>query len=219
MCSGRVQNMLARVPHRIGGAVSATAGAAGSLLHGIRHRAGSTAGRSPVGRAVKRAHSNWREESVSLPKVPLLVAGVVAQIPCICVPHSILKEVMFPVRLDMLCCKKADNVLLQQQQQRPQQQQQNALREMADSLIAFTTRRPSFANMQHLEQSDVIWHHVMAVVPGPQDLWGRVVWFWERPAFQRLRFTISMANLSVRLPAIIALVGTQIGLLATQVST
>lgn len=43
------------------------------------------------------------------------------------------------------------------------------------------------------------------------------MWLWERPSFQRLRITISMANLSVRLPAIIALVGTQIGLLATQV--
>lgn len=44
-----------------------------------------------------------------------------------------------------------------------------------------------------------------------------MLWVWDRPAFQRLRFTISMANLSVRLPAIMALVGTQIGLLATQV--
>jgi len=50
-----------------------------------------------------------------------------------------------------------------------------------------------------------------------QGLWNRIKWLWDRPTFQRLRFTISMANLSVRLPAIIALVGTQIGLLATQV--
>lgn len=45
------------------------------------------------------------------------------------------------------------------------------------------------------------------------------MWVWDRPSFQRVRITISMANLSVRLPAIIALVGTQIGLLATQVRT
>ena len=42
------------------------------------------------------------------------------------------------------------------------------------------------------------------------------MWVWDIPSFQRVRITISMANLSVRLPAIIALVGTQIGLLATQ---
>lgn len=49
-------------------------------------------------------------------------------------------------------------------------------------------------------------------------MWGRIMWLWDRPTFQRLRIAFSMANISVRLPAIIALVGTQIGLLATQVS-
>mmetsp|Transcript_16269 Transcript_16269/g.48752 ORF Transcript_16269/g.48752 Transcript_16269/m.48752 type:complete len:577 (+) Transcript_16269:190-1920(+) len=52
----------------------------------------------------------------------------------------------------------------------------------------------------------------------PKGLWNQLKWLWDKPAFQRLRFTISMANLSVRLPAILALVGTQMGLLATQVS-
>ncbi len=49
-------------------------------------------------------------------------------------------------------------------------------------------------------------------------MWGRIMWLWDRPTFKRLRIAFSMANISVRLPAIIALVGTQIGLLATQVS-
>ena len=52
----------------------------------------------------------------------------------------------------------------------------------------------------------------------PQDMWGRIMWLWDRPTFKRLRIAFSMANISVRLPAIIALVGTQIGLLATQAS-
>lgn len=60
------------------------------------------------------------------------------------------------------------------------------------------------------------WEEAAAELP--KGLWNRALWFWNRPTFQRLRFTISMANLSVRLPAILALVGTQIGLLATQVS-
>ncbi len=49
-------------------------------------------------------------------------------------------------------------------------------------------------------------------------MWGRIMWLWDRPTFKRLRIAFSMANISVRLPAIIALVGTQIGLLATQAS-
>ena len=58
-----------------------------------------------------------------------------------------------------------------------------------------------------------------AVLCTLQDMWGRIMWLWNRPTFQRLRIAFSMANISVRLPAIIALVGTQIGLLATQVSS
>jgi hypothetical protein len=52
----------------------------------------------------------------------------------------------------------------------------------------------------------------------PPDAWGRLLWLWDRPPVQRLRLTISMANLSIRLPAILALVATQVGLLASQVS-
>ncbi len=51
-----------------------------------------------------------------------------------------------------------------------------------------------------------------------QDAWGKVLWVWDRPPVQRLRLTISMANLSIRLPALLALVATQVGILASQVS-
>jgi hypothetical protein len=51
-----------------------------------------------------------------------------------------------------------------------------------------------------------------------QDTWGKMLWLWDRPPVQRLRLTISMANLSFRLPALMALVATQVGLLASQVS-
>ena len=52
----------------------------------------------------------------------------------------------------------------------------------------------------------------------PDDTWGKLLWLWDRPPVQRLRLTISMANLSIRLPALLALVATQVGLLASQVS-
>lgn len=52
----------------------------------------------------------------------------------------------------------------------------------------------------------------------PEDTWGKLLWLWDRPPVQRLRLTISMANLSIRLPAIMALIATQVGLLASQVS-
>lgn len=51
-----------------------------------------------------------------------------------------------------------------------------------------------------------------------QDTWGKLLWLWDRPPVQRLRLTISMANLSFRLPALLALIATQVGLLASQVS-
>ena len=28
----------------------------------------------------------------------------------------------------------------------------------------------------------------------PQDLWGKVMWVWDRPHVQKLRLTVSMAN-------------------------
>ncbi|KAL4434780.1 hypothetical protein ABPG77_005307 [Micractinium sp. CCAP 211/92] len=52
----------------------------------------------------------------------------------------------------------------------------------------------------------------------PEDLWGKVMWVWDRPHMQKLRLTISMANFSIRLPALVALVATQIGLLSTSLS-
>jgi hypothetical protein len=52
----------------------------------------------------------------------------------------------------------------------------------------------------------------------PDDTWGKLLWLWDRPPVQRIRLTISMANLSIRLPALMALVATQVGLLASQVS-
>lgn len=52
----------------------------------------------------------------------------------------------------------------------------------------------------------------------PEDTWGKLLWLWDRPPVQRLRLTVSMANLSIRLPALLALVATQVGLLASQVS-
>ncbi|KAL4423882.1 hypothetical protein ABPG75_001183 [Micractinium tetrahymenae] len=52
----------------------------------------------------------------------------------------------------------------------------------------------------------------------PEDLWGKVMWVWDRPHVQKLRLTISMANFSIRLPALVALVATQIGLLSTSLS-
>ena len=45
-----------------------------------------------------------------------------------------------------------------------------------------------------------------------QDPWGRIQWLWDRPPVKRLRLTISMAQWSVRLPAILALIATQVRL-------
>ena len=62
------------------------------------------------------------------------------------------------------------------------------------------------------QRSDGGWR-----VHNEQALWGQLMWLWNRPTIQRLRFMFSMANLSVRLPAVMAIIGTQIGLLSTQV--
>lgn len=43
-----------------------------------------------------------------------------------------------------------------------------------------------------------------------QDPWGRVQWLWDRPPVKRLRITISMAQWTVRLPALLALIATQV---------
>lgn len=57
---------------------------------------------------------------------------------------------------------------------------------------------------------------LMCKVP-MQDFWGKVQWWWERPPLKRMRTTVSMAQWSVKLPALMALVATQVGLLASQV--
>eukprot|EP00887_Chlorella_sp_A99_P003315 scaffold26.g3315.t1 len=57
-----------------------------------------------------------------------------------------------------------------------------------------------------------------ATVDLPEDAWARLLWLWERPSVQKFRLAFSMANISIRLPAIMALVATQVGLLASQVS-
>lgn len=52
----------------------------------------------------------------------------------------------------------------------------------------------------------------------PEGFWGKLLWLWERPPVQKLRLTWSLANISIKLPAVLALVATQVGLLASQVS-
>jgi len=44
---------------------------------------------------------------------------------------------------------------------------------------------------------------------GAQGAWARAVWLWDRPKLKRLRLTISMAQWTVRLPALLALVASQ----------
>ena len=44
------------------------------------------------------------------------------------------------------------------------------------------------------------------------------MWLWDLPPVKQLRITMTMAQWSVRIPAIIALLATQGGLLATQVT-
>ncbi|KAK9803204.1 hypothetical protein WJX73_003055 [Symbiochloris irregularis] len=52
----------------------------------------------------------------------------------------------------------------------------------------------------------------------PEGIWNKIMWLWELPPVKQLRITMTMAQWSVRIPAIIALFATQGGLLATQVS-
>ncbi|GAB4814912.1 hypothetical protein N2152v2_001958 [Parachlorella kessleri] len=53
---------------------------------------------------------------------------------------------------------------------------------------------------------------------GLQGFWGKLLWLWDRPPVQKLRLTWSLANIGIKLPAVLALVATQVGLLASQVS-
>lgn len=52
---------------------------------------------------------------------------------------------------------------------------------------------------------------------GVQDTWGRIQWLWDQPILKQVRITLSMAQWTVRLPALLALVATQMGFLASQV--
>ena len=50
-----------------------------------------------------------------------------------------------------------------------------------------------------------------------QGFWSRVQWLWDSPPIKRVRITMTMAQWSVRIPAIIALLATQGSLLASSV--
>lgn len=52
----------------------------------------------------------------------------------------------------------------------------------------------------------------------PQGFWARLHYLWERPVVKSIRITASIANLSVRLPAIAALLLAQGGALASTIS-
>ena len=52
---------------------------------------------------------------------------------------------------------------------------------------------------------------------GFQGFWSRVQWLWDCPPVKRVRITATMAQWSVRIPAIIALLATQGSLLASSV--
>lgn len=74
-------------------------------------------------------------------------------------------------------------------------------------------RSPAGRKVEQLQQSIAEVQRQL-----PEDTWGKIMWLWDRPPVQRLRLTVSMFNLSFRLPALLALVATQVGLLASQVS-
>lgn len=52
----------------------------------------------------------------------------------------------------------------------------------------------------------------------PQGFWARLHWAWERPVVKSIRITASIANWSVRLPAIAALLLAQGGAMASTIS-
>ncbi len=75
-------------------------------------------------------------------------------------------------------------------------------------------QQSSWSHRQHNIQQTRPGHKVLVFL---QDFWGKVQWWWERPPLKRMRTTVSMAQWSVKLPALLALVATQVGLLASQV--
>jgi hypothetical protein len=52
----------------------------------------------------------------------------------------------------------------------------------------------------------------------PQGFWARLHYLWERPVVKSIRITASIANWSVRLPAIAALLLAQGGAIASTIS-
>lgn len=87
------------------------------------------------------------------------------------------------------------------------------LRSRVSRLVARFRLSPAGKKLRHIkQQTEEIKQDL------PDDTWGKLLWLWDRPPVQRLRLTISMANLSFRLPALVALVVTQGSLLASQVS-
>lgn len=51
----------------------------------------------------------------------------------------------------------------------------------------------------------------------PEGVWPKLQWLWERPWFQRINITLNVASWGIKVPAILALVVTQFGILASQV--
>ncbi|WPT18166.1 hypothetical protein PSENEW3_00006167 [Picochlorum sp. SENEW3] len=87
------------------------------------------------------------------------------------------------------------------------------LRSRVSRLVARFRLSPAGKKLKHIKhQTEEIKKDL------PDDTWGKLLWLWDRPPVQRLRLTISMANLSFRLPALVALIVTQGSLLASQVS-
>eukprot|EP00889_Picochlorum_renovo_P005183 jgi/Picre1/32213/NNA_007559.t1 len=87
------------------------------------------------------------------------------------------------------------------------------LRSRVSRLVARFRLSPAGKKLKHMKhQTEEIKKDL------PDDTWGKLLWLWDRPPVQRLRLTISMANLSFRLPALVALIVTQGSLLASQVS-
>ncbi len=61
-------------------------------------------------------------------------------------------------------------------------------------------------------------HHTIQAAQVPEGFWPKLHWAWELPLVKSIRITLSVANWGVRLPAIAALILTQGGILASQLS-
>lgn len=52
----------------------------------------------------------------------------------------------------------------------------------------------------------------------PEGFWGKLLWLWDLPPIKRLRIGVSMANMGIKLPALLVLIATQVNVLASQVT-